>query len=106
MTIDELFEGIKDFFSGCFEGLADILSPAIDVILDFLGSAFGVAFSWIFAFISGDFLKTISGYGISFFDTVAGAVSNNISSGQYIYFMIGSVITFPLLKIVINIIRG
>lgn len=95
MTIDELFEG-----------LVGILSPAIDIVLDTIGSAFSVAFSWIFGFISGDFLKTISGYGISFFDTVAGAVSDNISSGQYIYFMIGSLITFPLLKIVINIIRG
>lgn len=106
MTIDELFEGIKDFFSGALESLANVLSPAIDVILNVIGSAFGVVFSWIFGFISGDFLKTISGYGISFFDTVAGAVLDNISSGQYIYFMIGSLITFPLLKIVINIIRG
>ena len=78
----------------------------MDIVLDTIGSAFNVVFSWIFSFISGDFLESVSGYGISFFDTVAGAVSQNISSGQYIYFMIGSLITFPLLKIVINIIRG
>lgn len=106
MSIDDLFEGIKDFFSGCFTGLANLLSPAIDVVLDFIGSAFSVVFSWIFGFLSGDFLKTISNYGISFFDTVAGSVSSNISSGQFIYFMIGSLITFPLFKIAINIIRG
>lgn len=99
MSIDELFEGLVDFLSGIF-------NPAIDVVLDFLTSSFGAVFSWIFSFISGDFMKTISDSGILFFDTVSGSLASSMSNGQFIYFVIGALISFPLLKIVINIIRG
>lgn len=99
MSIDDLFEGIKEFFSG-------ILSPAADVILDFVASGFSTVFDWIFGFISGDLLVKFSDIGITYFDTISTSLAKNISNGQFMYFSIGALITFPLLKIVINLIRG
>ncbi len=99
MSIDELFESLVDFFS-------DLFNPAINVILDFLTTSFSAVFSWIFRFITGDFMETIADSGVSFFDTVSGSLASSISNGQFINFVIGALISFPLLKIVINIIRG
>lgn len=103
----DFLSAIQDWFKGYFvPTLKGWVSPAIDDILDKIGSFFTTVFSWIFCFITGDFLGTISGFGITFFDTVSSSVASNISGGQFIYFVIGALISFPLLKLVIRIIRG
>lgn len=99
-------EDVLDFLIGFKDMLFEILSPGVETILDLIGSFFTTVFSWIFGFITGDFLGTISGFGITFFDTVSSSVASNISGGQFIYFVIGALISFPLLKLVIRIIRG
>lgn len=109
MSADEFKEGLKEFLqpiSDSFEKLLNYLKPAISDILNYILDIFSVVFDWLFSFISGDFLKSVSNSGFKFFETVSYSLSSSISDGQFIYFSIGAFISFPLLKLVINIIRG
>lgn len=109
MTSDEFKEGLKEILqpiADTFENILNILKPAISDILDYIFGIFFTVFDWLFGFISGDFLKRLSNSGLKFFDNVSGSLASSISDGQFIYFVIGALISFPLLKIVINIIRG
>lgn len=106
MSIDELFEGIKDFFDGCFEWLGDKISPGVDIVLDLIGSLFTTVFKWLFDFIFLNFFDSLSDFGVTFFDNVGSSVSSTVANGTFIFIVVGALISFPLLKIVIGIIRG
>lgn len=99
-------EEILDFLINFKDWLAGIFSFGGESVLELVGSFFSTVFFWIFGFITGEFLSTISGFGITFFDKISSTVSSTISDGQFIYFAIGALISFPLFKIAISIIRG
>lgn len=106
---DDFKQWLIDFLqpiADTFESILNTLKPAISDILDYIFGIFFIVFDWLFGFISGDFLKRLSNSGLKFFDNVSLSLASSISDGQFIYFTIGALISFPLLKIVINIIRG
>lgn len=106
---DDLKQWLIDFLqpiADTFESILNAIKPAISDLLQYIFDIFFTVFDWLFGFISGDFLVRFSSSGLKFFDKVSLSLSSSIYDGQFIYFVIGALISFPLLKIVINIIRG
>jgi len=95
MSVDELKEALSEFFS-----------PAISSVLEFIVSCFGTVFDWFYDFFVNNILGTIYDFGKSGFASIADLVSNSITNGTFIFFIIGALIVFPIVKICINIIRG
>lgn len=77
-------------------------SSILDVILEFFKTVFG----WLYDFIFDDFLSYLFDFGYSAFNSICSLILSSISNGSFIYFILGALIAFPLLKLVINIIRG
>lgn len=77
-------------------------SSVLDIISDF----FEKVFTWLYDFIFNDFISNLSDFGYSVFNSVSSLVFSSVSNGTFIYFILGALIAFPLVKICINIIRG
>lgn len=77
-------------------------SSVLDIISDF----FEKVFTWLYDFIFNDFIPNLSDFGYSVFNSVGSLVFSSVSNGTFIYFILGALIAFPLVKICINIIRG
>lgn len=77
-------------------------SSILDVILEFFKTVFG----WLYDFIFNDFFPNLANFGYSAFNSIGSFVFSSVSNGTFIYFILGALIAFPLVKICINIIRG
>lgn len=74
----------------------------LDVILEFFKTVFG----WLYDFIINDFILNLFDFGCSAFNSIGSLVFSSVSNGSFLYFILGALIAFPLLKLAIKIIRG
>lgn len=77
-------------------------SSILDVILEFFKTVFG----WLYDFIVNDFILNLYDFGGSGFNSIGSLVLSSVSNGSFLYFILGALIAFPLLKLAIKIIRG
>lgn len=77
-----------------------------DDYLNMVLDGFSEVFAWLFEMIFVDWLPMFAERGEEAFDMIYMRMYGNLASGEFIGSIIGVMISIPILKLVINIMRG